>query len=120
MGGDLVVVAAATDVESVDEVGAGPFGSGREAMFGFEVWGSLIAHRGGVGKSKSCPDCASSEFSVVIDRDLKRNCLCTRCNSCWHPVVDQLQRVDTALCPGCGLAPVVCSGHSKSPADPAI
>jgi ferredoxin len=27
---------------------------------------------------------------------------------CWHPEFGQLRRVDSEICPGCGLATTVC------------
>ena len=82
--------------------------AGREATFGFDTIGGIFGRPPSLATPGRCPNCVGTNLLVAIDRRQQRNYFCRDCTMCWHPEFGQLRRVDSEICPGCGLATTAC------------
>lgn len=94
--------------------------AGREATIGFETIGGIVGWPLCPSMRESCPNCASTNLVIAVDRRQQRNYFCRDCTMCWHPEFGRLRRVDPEVCPGCGLATTACFERFESPAALAV
>jgi hypothetical protein len=100
------------DADVRDEFGR----AGREAVLGFDTIGGIFGRPVSLSMPESCPNCARTNLVVAIDCRQQRNYFCRDCTMCWHPEFDQFRRVDSEICPGCGLATTACFDRFERPA----